>query len=205
MAERAGYNTVIKISGASTAFTATSTTPRTGGRIYTLNPARRAIDPKVPLVVYKSLEYPTPTTESYVIDYVEGAIVFDVSDENRGTIIASGNAFTMSTVATASSLSVNETCDLIDVTPFTATNKKRIAGLKSASGTITEFDVADETFTDAILAAEFLILHIYEVSTGEPRQYWAVFESSELQAAVEGAQTQVLSWQSHKEFGKRLY
>ena len=93
---------------------------------------------------------------------------------------------------------------MLDITPFGVANKKRKAGLFHASGTITEFDVADETFTDAIVAADFLILDIYEISSALPKRYWAVFESSELQAAVEGAQTQVLSWQSTKKFDRLL-
>lgn len=200
MAEKAGYQTVVQISGDSTAFTKQTATAQAGNLIYLMDTAaNRVFDPDGVFLVYDSNVL---TVEPYTIDYIQGAVVFTTNASR--TITVSGARLTMSAVATASSLSVSETCDLADVTPFTATHKKRIAGLKSASGTLTEFDVADTVFIDAILAAEFLILDIYEVSTAQPKRYWAVFESSELQAAVEGAQTQVLSWQSHKEYNRLI-
>lgn len=198
MAERAGKDVVVQISGASTAFTKQSATAQAGNLIYIMDTAaNRVFDPDGTFLVYDS---DVLTVEPYTIDYIQGAVVFTTNATR--TITVSGARLTMSTVATASAVSVNETCDLADVTPFGSTHKKRIAGLLSASGTLTEFDVTDTVFNDAIIAADFLILDIYEVSTAQPKRYWAVFESSELQAAVEGAQTQVLSWQSHKEFNR---
>lgn len=200
MSIRKGYETVIKISGGSTNFTAQNANDSGDHMLYTMaSTALRAFDPDGVFTVYDG---GVETTEDYEIDYIQGGVRFATADTR--TITISGAYLTMSTVATASSLSVNESSDLLDITPFGASYRKRKAGLKSASGTITEFDVADETFTDAIISAEFLILDIYEVSSALPKRYWAVFESSELQAAVEGAQTQVLSWQSHKEYDRLI-
>ena len=200
MSIRAGYETVVKISGGSTNFT-TQTANDSGDHMlyYMASTATRAFDPDATFTVYDG---GVETTEDYEIDYIQGGVQFATADTR--TITISGAYLTMSTVATASSLSINESSDLLDITPFGTSYRKRKAGLKSASGTITEFNVADETFTDAIIAAEFLILDIYEVSHALPKRYWAVFESSELQAAVEGAQTQVLSWQSHKEYDRLI-
>lgn len=200
MSIRKGYETVIKISGGSTNFTAQNANDSGDHMLYTMaQTAVRAFDPDGVFTVYDG---GVETTEDYEIDYIQGGVRFATADTR--TITIAGAYLTMSTVATASSLSVNESSDLLDITPFGASYRKRQAGLKSASGTITEFDVADETFTDAIISAEFLILDIYEVSSALPKRYWAVFESSELQAAVEGAQTQVLSWQSHKEYDRLI-
>lgn len=201
MSIRAGYETVIKISGGSANFTAQTANDSGDHMLYTMaSTALRAFDPDGAFVVYDG---GVETTEDYEIDYIQGGVQFATADTR--TITISGAYLTMSTVATASSLSVNESCDLLDVTPFNGAGyRKRKAGLLHASGTITEFNVADEAFTDAIIAAEFLILDIYEVSHALPKRYWAVFESSELQAAVEGAQTQVLSWQSHKEYDRLI-
>ena len=205
MSIRAGYETVVKINGASVAFEYTSSTEQNDGVTYILNATRRSLDPSVAVSVYSTESWPAVVSEGYSVDYIQGAIVFDETNAGRGTVTVSGNSFTMSTVATASSLSVNENCDLLDITPFNSTgHRKRKAGLLHASGTITEFDVADEIFIDSILNAEFLVLEIYEVSTAYPKRYWAVFESSELQAAVEGAQSQVLAWQSTKEYGRLI-
>jgi hypothetical protein len=201
MSIRKGYETVIKISGGSTNFTAQNANDSGDHMLYTMaQTAVRAFDPDGVFTVYDG---GVETTEDYEIDYIQGGVRFATADTR--TITIAGACLTMSTVATASSLSVNESSDLLDITPFNGVGyRKRKAGLKSASGTITEFDVADETFTDAIISAEFLILDIYEVSHALPKRYWAVFESSELQAAVEGAQTQVLSWQSHKEYDRLI-
>lgn len=200
MSIRAGYETVVKISGASTNFTEQTANDSGDHKLYYMaSTALRAFDPDATFTIYDG---GVETTEDYEIDYIQGGVRFATADAR--TITISGAYLTMSTVATASSLSVNESCDLLDITPFGVTNKKRKAGLFHASGTLTQFDVSDETFIDAIIDAEFLVLDIYEVSSALPKRYWAVFESSELQAAVEGAQNQVISWQSTQKFDRLL-
>lgn len=198
MAERAGKDVIIKVSGSSVPFTKQTMNAESGNLLYLCaQTAYRSFDPEGTFLVYDNNVL---TTEPYTIDYIQGGVVFTTNASR--TITVSGAYLTMSTVATASSLSVNETCDLLDVTPFGNFYKKRISGMKSASGTITKFEVADSVFQDAILNAEFLILDVYHYSSEKPRRYWVYFDSNELQAAVEGAQNNVLNWQSTQKFDK---
>jgi hypothetical protein len=94
-------------------------------------------------------------------------------------------------------MSHSKVCDLLDYNRFGQTNKSRIPGLKSASGTLSQFNVADAYYATALAAGVPIVLEILSATGDEPDRYWALLESDELQAAIDGMQDEVISWVSY--------
>lgn len=199
MAELAGLNTVIKISGIATTMTAEATTS-TDNKSYQITDAvKQVLDIKTEPTVYDG---GVETTEDYAINYLNGTVTFDTVDAGRGAITVSGKYLPMATAAYAHSMSKSESVDINDVTKFGDTHHTKIAGLKSASGTFNQFDVTDDTFVDALVAGNPVVIEIRSQANAEPDRYWALLESTEIQAAIASVQDQTVSWISHNEWLK---
>ena len=193
MAEQPGKNTLIKISGAPTTMTAEATTLITTGLVYQItNAVKQVLDPAtVPTVLVGG----SPVSAStYSINYLNGKITFAASATR--TVTVTGKYLPMSIAAYANSMSNAKSVDVHDSTPFQATHKTRIAGLKSASGTLTQFDVTDTTYSAALVAGLPVVMEIRTASTDEPNRFWALLESTEVQAAIDGIQSETISWVS---------
>jgi len=199
VAELAGLNTVIKISGAATSMTAEATTTSDNQVYQITSTAKQVLDRDTAPTVYDD---GVETVESYTVNYLNGKITFATVDAGRGPITVTGKYLPMSTAAYAHSMSVSKAVDLHETTAFGATHKNRLAGLKSASGTINQFDVADTTYSDALTAGNPIVIEIRSESTAEPDRYWALLESDEVAAAIGGVQDETVSWISHDEWIK---
>lgn len=190
--ERSGNQCVIKISGAATSMTAEATT-HTGNISYQINnTAKRVLDRDTPPTV---LDGGVATTEDYSVNYLNGAVTFTTATPR--TITITGKYLPMTTAAYAHVMSHSKVCDLLDYNRFGQTNKSRIPGLKSASGTLSQFNVADTYYATALAAGVPIVLEILSATGDLPDRYWALLESDELQAAIDGVQDEVITWVSY--------
>lgn len=189
MAEVAGKDYTIKISGTATTMTNEATTTTDDKTYQITNTAKRVIDNTSTLTVKDD----GVTVTGYTVNYLQGTVTFDTADETR-IITITGKYFPMTVAAYANEASTSKAVDLLEVTPFNTDYKKRIAGLKSASGTLSQFDITDETYIDA-LGEKVVIEDDYH-------RFWALLESTELAAAVEGVQGETVSWVSYDEWLK---
>lgn len=196
MSELAGRDVIIKISGAGTSMTGEATTTVDNQSYQISNAAHRVIDWASALTV---LDGGVETVEDYSINYLNGTITFDSVDGDR-VITLTGKYRPMSVAAYAYSMSISRSVELHDVTPFGVTHKKRIAGLKSASGSLSQFDVIDATFNTALQAGEPVVLEYLPYSEAEPDRYLVLLESSELAAAIDNPQEESVSWVSKNEW-----
>ena len=193
MSEVAGYSTQIKISGAATEMTGETTTTADDTIYQITNAAKQVLDrDTAPTVLDGGVE----TVEDYTVNYLNGKITFATNDETR-VITVTGKYLPMSVAAYANQMSRSDNCDMLDTTVFGDTHKSRMAGLKSASGTLTNFYSADEVFGTALTAGVPIVIEDRTVSTDEPNRTWALLDSSEVSAAVEGVQGQTVSWVSY--------
>jgi len=196
MAELAGYSAAIKISGTATSMTAEATTTADDTSYQIANAVKQVLDRETAPTVFDG---GVATAEDYTVNYLNGTITFDTDDDTR-VITVTGKYLPMTTAAYAHSLSISRATDLQDVTAFGATHKKRVAGLKSASGTLNQFDITDTTYIDALTAGKPIVIEFKAESTLEPERYWALLESDEVAAAVDGMQDETISWISHDEW-----
>ena len=139
--------------------------------------------------------YKTEPATAYTLNRLNGKVTY-LTNVSR-VIKISGSYLPMTTAAYANSSSTNKTAEVLDVTTFGLTHKKRIAGLKSASGTLSQFDVADTTYSAALTAGVPIVIESRTVSTEEPDRFWALLESDEVKAAVDGVQDETVSWVSY--------
>lgn len=193
MAELSGNNCVIKISGAATSMTGEATTTADDTVYQISNVVKQVLDrDTVPTV----LDGGVATAENYTVNYLNGKITFADVDNAR-VITVTGKYLPMSIAAYANKMSKSENVDVLDTTAFSNTHKKRIAGLKSASGTLSQFDVTDTTYLDALTAGVPIVIEQRNISTDEPDRFWALLESDKVEAAVEGVQNETVSWVSY--------
>lgn len=191
MAEQPGKNTLIKISGAPTTMTIEATTLITTGLVYQItNAVKQVLDPAAPPTVLVAGSAVSAST--YTVNYLSGKITFKTSATR--TVTVTGKYLPMSIAAYANSMSNSRAVDVHDSTPFQATHKTRISGLKSASGTLTQFDVTDTTYTDALVAGLPVVMEIRAGLTDQPDRFLALLESTEVQAAIDGIQSETISW-----------
>jgi len=195
MTERAGYDCAIKISGTETSMTGEATTTADTISYQITNTVKQVLDRDTAPTV---LDGGSATAEDYTVNYLNGTITFGGADTRVITI--TGKYLPMTTAAYAHTMSDSRVCNLLDVPKFQETHIDRVAGMKSASGTLSQWDVTDETYKDALEAGNPIVIEILSKSTDGPDRFWALLDSDELQAAVDGMQDEVISWVSYDQW-----
>jgi len=194
MAEKIGYECVIKISGTATSMTAEATSTSDDQAYQITDTSKQVLDPDTPPTV---LDDGVETVEIYTVNYLNGTITFATVDAGRGTITVTGKYLPMTTAAYAHMANKSDNCDMLEKTVFGDTYKKRTPGLKSASGTLAQFNLADTTYYDALIAGNVIVIEYRPSSSDEPDRYFALLDSREVAAAVEGLQDENVTWISH--------
>ena len=193
MSETTGKDCLIKISGQATTMTAEAT-DTSDNQIYQIHTAtKRVLDRYTVPTVYDG---GVQTIEDYTINYLNGKITFSTVDADR-VITISGKYVPLTTAAYAYEASHSKAVDIHEVTPFQVTHKKRKAGLKSASGSLSDFNIEDMTYENALTAGVPVVLEIRAINTEEPSRYWILLNQKELSAAVSGMQNQKITWVSY--------
>ena len=144
--------------------------------------------------------YKQEPTTAYILNRLNGTVTYPSALAR--TILISGNYLPMSTAAYANSASYSMNCDMLDKTKFGDAYKLRLAGHKYASGSLTQLDMADTYFEPALTASLPVVIEYLTTSAGLPTRFWALLESAEVQAAIDGMQNQVVTWISTEAFLK---
>ena len=193
MAELAGYTTQIKISGAATAMTGEATTTA-DDQVYQITAAtKQVLDRDTSPTI---LDGGVATAEAYTVNYLNGKITFGSVDVGR-VITVTGKYLPMTIAAYANNASNSRVATVLSATAFNATHKKRIPGMLSASGTLSQFDMADTTYSTALTAGVPIVIEDRTISTDEPNRFWALLESDEVEAAIDSIQNETVSWVSY--------
>jgi len=190
MPELAGFNTVIKISGAPTSMTGEATTTADDTAYQIAEVTKQVLDRDTAPTV---LDGGVATAEAYTVNYLSGTVTFETADGDR-VITITGKYLPMTVAAYANQSSQSYNCDVKDVPVFGAEYKKRIPTLKYASGSLTQFNIADTTYSDALVAGDPIVIEHRAISTDEPNRFWALLNSDELQSAIDGVQAEVVTW-----------
>lgn len=144
------------------------------------------------------VKYPTEDPADYVLNRLNGTVTYDTATSR--TIKISGSYLPLSVAAYAYQMGRNDSCELIDITKFGDGSRKRMAGLKSASGTLTNFYSEGETYNAALVAGDPVVIEDRTESTDEPNRTWALLESDEVASAIDGVTNQIVTWISHDEW-----
>lgn len=197
-----GKHAAVRVmSESSTSFTDEATTANAERTIYTIDDRDlRYWDRDVAVVVSRGGQ--TVPRSEYRIQHAGGRIHFrDAQDE--GTVVTVSGAY-VSVVTAVQTREFTLTLDreLSDVTVFESEGwRDRLAGVGGATGTLSGFYNADNLFTDRLLEQKPLVLELQPdgANDGEVFSLYAVMESQELSAAVEGAVETSVPWESDGE------
>jgi hypothetical protein len=198
MSERGGKDTVIKISGAAVTITNEAAADSGDHQMYQItNAAKQVLDVLTPPTVKVG---GTTTVESYTLSYLNGKVTFATVNAGRSAVTVTGKYLPLTSVAYAHVMSTKSAVDMMEVNTFGFDYKKRINGLKFASGSLGQWDVLDTTFTDALLAGVPVVMETRSKSSDSPDRYWALLESRELSAALTDPQNETVTWVSTNEW-----
>lgn len=143
-------------------------------------------------------KYIEPAAGSYTLNRLNGTATFGTATSR--TVLMSGKYLPMTIAAYANKMSRADAADLLETSVFLSDYKKRIVGLKSASGTLAQFDITDTTYTTALTAGEPVVIEDRTGAAAEPNRTWAILESDQVEAAVDGVQLETVSWISYDQF-----
>lgn len=197
MAEHAGKEVTIKISGTATSMTAEATSTADNQIYQITNAAKQVLDFDTPPTV---LDDGVETEESYTVNYLSGKITFATVDAERGPVTVTGYYLPMSTAAYANDAGHSRVAEILDISAFGDTHKNKMAGVKSASGSLNNLSLTDTTYIDALAAGEPLVLEFVSASGGDPTRFRALLNSDEVKSAVNDLSAETIGWESKNEW-----
>ena len=200
MSELEGRLAVVKVSGAPVSAAEEALTRITNTVWQITDAAKQVLDRDVTPVlekfniVWADIEYES-------VNKLNGKFTFAAPGHAAGSTIRvkTGNYLPMSSAAAAHEYTYKKSVTLHEITTFLATHKNRIAGTKWAAGTLSQWDVTDSYFEDALVAGSPVILEFRGQAAGNPERVWALLESQEMRAAIDSPQDEVVSFISTDE------
>lgn len=139
--------------------------------------------------------YKTQDSSTYTLNRLSGKVTFTAAASR--VVKISGDYLPMTTAAYAHNATSSRVADVADVTAYGDTHRKRAVTLLSASGSLSQFDITDSTYADALSAGNPVVLELSEDSVVEPTRYWVLLESDEVSKAIDGIQDETVSWVSY--------
>lgn len=201
MTELAGRLASVKVSGSPLGL-AGETLTRISDTVWQINTAaKQVLDRDVTVILEKDTAGVWADITYKSVDKLSGTFTFAAPGHAAGSNIRVrvGNYLPMATAAYAHEYTYSRGATLHEITPFLATHKKRLTGDKFASGTLSQWDVEDSYFEDALMAGDPVVLELRDTVAGSPQRVWALLDSSELQAAIGSPQKEVVTFISTDE------
>jgi len=162
----AGRLSKVSITGDAVAFTAEATTSA-DDKIYTITDSDKTIlDKDTPTIIYDG---GVETVDEYELNKLKGEVIFATSDAGR-VITIDGAYLPRVVVADAHEYSLSINSNNIDVTRFQDEFVTRIAGIKSASATLSEFWNVDQTLLKHLINGNIIVLDLIP-NTDTPGRY----------------------------------
>jgi len=173
----------------------TSTIDNKTYQIY--NEAKQLLDCETTLVVKVN---GVQGSSGFKVNYLLGKVIFTTARNAEDVVTISGKYIPKSLAVTAHEFSFGKGVDVADVTRFGDTHKRKLPMQKFAYGTISQWDVTDTFFTDALLSGtpKYIIFNSGVEGT-QPKVVLAYFEKEEIKAAVGNPQDATVSFISANE------
>lgn len=194
--ELAGKDVSIKVSGKGVPATDLATVTSDYITYQIADELRQVIALNTPVVVKNN---GIITEEKYKLNRLNGTITFETTDETR-EVTVDCTYLPLVKVAEAYTVSYTEGVDLHEIPRFGDEFKRRIPGLKYASGSLTQWDILDSTFTDALTSGNPVLIEYKHSVTGKTNRLFALLESVEMTAAIDNPQEESVSFISTDEF-----
>lgn len=187
-----GYKALVKAQSSAVAMTNEATTMSGSNTIYTItNTAKRLIDLETPVVVNVG---GSPVTSGFVIDRLNGRVIFDSSATRTVTI--TGAYVLTTTITEAKGFAFNATRDALDITRFQQAYREFESGLLSGTASLTLNYLTDSVFYGLLTNGQRKIVEYYpnDDITG-PIRFYGLVTSNDITAPVEGIIEEAIQFQ----------
>lgn len=192
----AGKDVIIKISGEGVVTTDLATITTDYKTYQIADELKQVIALNTPVTVKNN---GVETEEKYKLNRLNGTITFETVDDTR-VITIDCTYLPLVQVAEAHAASYTEATDLHEVPQFGDTHKRRIPGLRYASGSLNTWDILDTTFTDALTSGKPVVIELKPSAQGKTKRLFALLESTEMSLAIDNPSEQSVSFISTDEF-----
>lgn len=192
MTIKSGYKANLKMAGKPLAFTNEDTITSDLQTFEIIDSLKKIFDHQSPITVYVDSGR---VTNGYIVERASGRVRFNEKLTPGSVVTISGSYVTTSKIGKVNSMNFDVTREVYDITSFTEEYRSALPGIKSGSGSFTDFDVTNPLLLDA-LNSDYLLIEIFDDYTDEkdPIRAWAIISSNSLKASVTEAQTREISF-----------
>ena len=190
----AGYLATISVTGASTAMTNEPTTNTSGTSFQMDTAARRIVDPSVALVIKDG---GSAWGGTFTFDYLNGIVT--LSGAPTGSVTIDGAFLPARQISQAYELDVSLSASLPDSSLLGSEFTQRTRALGDITGSLTCYDTGTQTYTDVDLVGALTdgstkVVDIQWNGGTNYLRFFAMFESVEASASVDGLQSATASF-----------
>jgi len=187
-----GKNAAVFVTGEPIAITGEATTTTDNITYQIANEAKRVLDAETPVVVKVN---GIAGSTGFKLNRALGKVIFTNARSPADVVTVSGAYLPKSLAVTAHEFSFGKSVDIADVPRFRESHKRKLVMQKYAYGTISQWDVTDTFFIDALLSATPKYVVFDSGAEGaDPRAALAYFEKEEIKAAVGSPQDATVSF-----------
>lgn len=191
-----GKDVVIKVSGQGVVAANLPTTTLDNKTYQIADELKQVIALNTPVTVKNN---GVETEEKYKLNRLNGTITFETVDDTR-EITIDCTYLPLVKVAEAHTVNYTEQTDLHEIPAFGDEFKRRIPGLKYASGSLSHWNILDTTFTDALTSGKPVLIEYKHSEIGKTNRLFAYLESVEMSLAIDNPHEQSVSFISTDEF-----
>lgn len=190
----AGYLATISVTGASTTMTGEATTNTAGTSFQITATARRIVDPAVAIVIKDG---GSAWGGTFTFDYLNGIVT--LSGAPTGSVTIDGAFLPARQISQAYELDVSLSASLPDSSLLGSEFTQRTRALGDITGSLTCYDTGTQTYTDVDLVGALTdgstkVVDIQWNGGTNYLRFFAMFESVEASASVDGVQSATASF-----------
>jgi hypothetical protein len=188
----AGRKALIKVGGNPVSMLDEPTTNTVTNLEYQItNTSKRIIDMNSSITVEVG---GVAVSSGYTVNTLTGTVIFDTAAVR--TVTVTGYYIPMSTAAECKEWSNTINGEMVDTTAFQADWNSRIQGLKMAEGSLSRWLTVDTYFFDALVSGKPVVIELFAQDTLNPDRMWAIINSTEMSAVIDGANEEAVSFES---------
>lgn len=195
MAQYAGRNAQVKLSGSGVGTTGEATTDVGGTHlVYQItNAAHQILDPTAAVTVKKN---GTAVTSGFTVDRLYGRVTFASALLGTDVVTVDATYLPMAVVAACHDFDYTISGQTIDATTFDSAGwTEREQGLGDVQGTVGRFYQVDNLFIDALQAGTSVVLELRESSAVAGARIRCLFSKSEVKGAVASLVDETLTFE----------
>lgn len=191
----AGRLAKVMVSGAPIPFMDEATTTSDQKTFQISTEAKRVLDLQAGVVVKVDGE---TVSSGFDVKRISGEIVF--TEEQAGAVTVSASYLPLTIAAECYEYSFTMDAESRDTTAFGMDYKRREPGLRSGSGSLSQWFELDRYFINALLSGKPVVIEMYPGANVSPDRVFALLDSDEVSAAVADSLNESVSFSTKEKW-----